>query len=544
MTPADWLTRAGRGSWRRSRSGVRRAAVGLGLAVGDQTFGWATDDPAALVAELDGAFRPRWVWWDRATADRWSTAACRSSAVGTCSRCIACCTADGAPRCPRRGRGCTTCRPTRCRRWASSTCSATTPTRATIPNSRFGPTGTSARSGRAADGRRRRSGWRRGPRSALEAAALQRQRLAERPQPDARAVDRPIGIGGRVPVRRAERWRVADRRRRGGSDHRRGGRAAPDRRRRRRSVAPPSATTRSRNTSGPDRASTCAIRATCERCCDGVGDRRPEHAGASARAVPRRASRGRRAADVAQGGTDRHHLRLSVARRARDRRAAARRVVEQRRCRRTDDRLGGAPQPAVGDAPGGGRRAGHACSCGPTWARSNRACWRRCRATAPSIAATREDDLYQPVAARLGVTREIAKVAVLGAMYGATTGDVCAGVGWTRTRLPDGDGHARDGSRIGPRRRRHLHRRRSAGADVGRRQHRRRPRPRPQRGRRPWAVRSQCVDPGRGCRVLQGVGGHRAGAGRGAGCRDRAVSCTTSCWCRLPPRSATPPLRC
>jgi DNA polymerase-1 len=36
--------------------------------------------------------------------------------------------------------------------------------------------------------------------------------------------------------------------------------------------------------------------------------------------------------------------------------------------------------------------------------------------------ATRESDMYAPVAARLGVGREIAKVAVLGAMYGQTTG--------------------------------------------------------------------------------------------------------------------------
>jgi len=39
------------------------------------------------------------------------------------------------------------------------------------------------------------------------------------------------------------------------------------------------------------------------------------------------------------------------------------------------------------------------------------------------IAATHGDDLYQPVAERLGVERDIAKVAVLGAMYGATTGE-------------------------------------------------------------------------------------------------------------------------
>ena len=39
------------------------------------------------------------------------------------------------------------------------------------------------------------------------------------------------------------------------------------------------------------------------------------------------------------------------------------------------------------------------------------------------IAATADDDFYQPVATRLGVDRSIAKVAVLGAMYGATTGE-------------------------------------------------------------------------------------------------------------------------
>lgn len=39
------------------------------------------------------------------------------------------------------------------------------------------------------------------------------------------------------------------------------------------------------------------------------------------------------------------------------------------------------------------------------------------------VAATADDDFYQPVAQRLGVERSIAKVAVLGAMYGATTGE-------------------------------------------------------------------------------------------------------------------------
>ena len=38
------------------------------------------------------------------------------------------------------------------------------------------------------------------------------------------------------------------------------------------------------------------------------------------------------------------------------------------------------------------------------------------------VRATFDDDMYAPVAARLGVERSIAKVAVLGAMYGQTTG--------------------------------------------------------------------------------------------------------------------------
>ena len=38
------------------------------------------------------------------------------------------------------------------------------------------------------------------------------------------------------------------------------------------------------------------------------------------------------------------------------------------------------------------------------------------------LAAARSDDLYAPVAAELGVDRPVAKVAVLGAMYGQTTG--------------------------------------------------------------------------------------------------------------------------
>ncbi len=52
----------------------------------------------------------------------------------------------------------------------------------------------------------------------------------------------------------------------------------------------------------------------------------------------------------------------------------------------------------------------------------------------PLIEATQGDDLYSPVAQRLGVTREIAKLAVLGAMYGATTGESAGALaGLTKT---------------------------------------------------------------------------------------------------------------
>lgn len=50
------------------------------------------------------------------------------------------------------------------------------------------------------------------------------------------------------------------------------------------------------------------------------------------------------------------------------------------------------------------------------------------------IEATQGDDLYSPVAQRLGVEREIAKLAVLGAMYGATTGESAGALaGLTKT---------------------------------------------------------------------------------------------------------------
>jgi DNA polymerase-1 len=52
------------------------------------------------------------------------------------------------------------------------------------------------------------------------------------------------------------------------------------------------------------------------------------------------------------------------------------------------------------------------------------------------VAATQDDDMYAPVAQRLGVTREIAKVAVLGAMYGQTTGHGAAALRGLESAYP------------------------------------------------------------------------------------------------------------
>ena len=52
------------------------------------------------------------------------------------------------------------------------------------------------------------------------------------------------------------------------------------------------------------------------------------------------------------------------------------------------------------------------------------------------IEATQQDDLYLPVARRLGVERDIAKVAVLGAMYGATTGESAGALAGLKKSYP------------------------------------------------------------------------------------------------------------
>jgi DNA polymerase-1 len=65
------------------------------------------------------------------------------------------------------------------------------------------------------------------------------------------------------------------------------------------------------------------------------------------------------------------------------------------------------------------------------------------------IAATVDDDLYQPVAKRLGVEREIAKVAVLGAMYGATTGESAGALRGLQQNYPVAMAHLEEAAQQG-----------------------------------------------------------------------------------------------
>ena len=66
---ADWLRRVGVGAGEDvGLALVDGMGVGLATQAGSESF--AHSDPAALVAWLDSGVRPRWVWWDRSTADR------------------------------------------------------------------------------------------------------------------------------------------------------------------------------------------------------------------------------------------------------------------------------------------------------------------------------------------------------------------------------------------------------------------------------------------------------------------------------------------
>jgi DNA polymerase-1 len=67
------------------------------------------------------------------------------------------------------------------------------------------------------------------------------------------------------------------------------------------------------------------------------------------------------------------------------------------------------------------------------------------------IAATADDDLYAPVATRLAVTRDIAKVAVLGAMYGSTTGESAHALRGLEREYPVAMGFLADAAAAGQR---------------------------------------------------------------------------------------------
>jgi DNA polymerase I len=67
--------------------------------------------------------------------------------------------------------------------------------------------------------------------------------------------------------------------------------------------------------------------------------------------------------------------------------------------------------------------------------------------------ATRADDLYAPVAAELGVDRPTAKVAVLGAMYGQTTGHGAQALRRLKQAYPVAMAYLEDGDRAGQARR-------------------------------------------------------------------------------------------
>ncbi|MEJ7800910.1 MAG: DNA polymerase, partial [Ilumatobacter sp.] len=47
-----------------------RVGVGIGLSIAGHSRGFECEDPVDVVASLDETVGPRWVWWDRSTADR------------------------------------------------------------------------------------------------------------------------------------------------------------------------------------------------------------------------------------------------------------------------------------------------------------------------------------------------------------------------------------------------------------------------------------------------------------------------------------------
>lgn len=66
--PIAWLRSTGVGRGDDVAVAVR-TGVGVGLTVADRTLAVPTDDPAGVVALVEREVGPRWVWWDRTTSD-------------------------------------------------------------------------------------------------------------------------------------------------------------------------------------------------------------------------------------------------------------------------------------------------------------------------------------------------------------------------------------------------------------------------------------------------------------------------------------------
>ena len=151
--------------------------------------------------------------------------------------------------------------------------------------------------------------------------------------------------------------------------------------------------------------------------------RRPGHPVLAAGTLRRRAPGDRGAAGLAQGRADRHHLRLRVAGpQRRPGRPAARRLERFGRRGRPDDRAGRPAQPAGRPAPGGRGAGRAACFVRADLGQIEPRVLAAVSGDRALARATQDDDLYAPVAARLGVDRPVAKIAVLAAMYGQTSG--------------------------------------------------------------------------------------------------------------------------
>ncbi|GMA89199.1 hypothetical protein GCM10025868_44490 [Angustibacter aerolatus] len=152
------------------------------------------------------------------------------------------------------------------------------------------------------------------------------------------------------------------------------------------------------------------------------------------------------------------------------------------------------------------------------------------------VAAAADDDLYAPVAARLGVERPVAKVAVLAAMYGQTSGtagqalagmDRAYPVAMRFLRDADERGRAGQAVRTWGGRRVPMWSGPPSLDDAERRR---------LEGRRGRFARNAVVQ-GAAAEPVQGVGGHRARAGPAAGRARGAVPARRACSCTLRSRS-------